>query len=225
MLNHYLGGPVTHKVCVLLSGCGVFDGAEIHESVATLLALSRAGADVIFAAPNRDQHHVLNHLDGTEMAEKRNIRVEAARIARGNVLDVTEVNVNEIDALFIPGGFGAAKNFCSFAFEGAGARIEQDIKSFIQAVHQADKPIGAVCIAPAVLALSLGKGTLTIGSDAGTAAALEQLGATHQVCPVTEMVVDQENKLVTAPAYMEDAPIHEVAEGIEKAVQAVLALC
>lgn len=216
---------MTHKVCVLLSGCGVFDGAEIHESVATLLALSRAGADVIFAAPNRDQHHVLNHLDGTEMAEKRNIRVEAARIARGNVLDVTEVNVNEIDALFIPGGFGAAKNFCSFAFEGAGASIEQDIKSFIQAVHQADKPIGAVCIAPAVLALSLGKGTLTIGSDAGTAAALEQLGATHQVCPVTEMVVDQENKLVTAPAYMEDAPIHEVAEGIEKAVQAVLALC
>ena len=216
---------MAHKVCVLLSGCGVFDGAEIHESVATLLALSKAGADVVFAAPNRDQHHVLNHLDGTEMAEKRNIRIEAARIARGNVLDVAEVNVNEIDALFIPGGFGAAKNFCSFAFDGANASIEEDIKGLIHAVHQANKPIGAVCIAPAVLALSLGKGTLTIGSDAGTAEALESLGATHQVCPVTEMVVDTDNKLVTAPAYMEDAPIHEVAEGIEKAVQAVLELC
>lgn len=216
---------MTHKVCVLLSGCGVFDGAEIHESVATLLALSKAGAEVIFAAPNREQHHVVNHLDGTEMSERRNIRIEAARIARGNVLDVTEVNVNDIDALFIPGGFGAAKNFCSFAFEGASASIEQDINGLIQAVHQADKPIGAVCIAPAVLALSLGKGILTIGSDADTAGALEQLGATHTVCAVTEMVVDQENKLVTAPAYMEDAPIHEVAEGIEKAVQAVLQLC
>ena len=216
---------MTHKVCVLLSGCGVFDGAEIHESVATLLALSKAGAEVIFAAPNRDQHHVVNHLDGSEMTETRNIRIEAARIARGNVLDVTEINVNEIDALFIPGGFGAAKNFCSFAFEGANANIEDDIKSLIQTVHQANKPIGAVCIAPAVLALSLGKGTLTIGSDAGTAEALESLGATHKVCPVTEMVVDHDNKIVTAPAYMEDAPIHEVAEGIQKAVQAVLELC
>ncbi len=216
---------MTHKVCVLLSGCGVFDGAEIHESVATLLALSKSGAEVIFAAPDRIQHHVVNHLDGTEMTETRNIRVEAARIARGNVFPVTEVNVNDIDALFIPGGFGAAKNFCSFAFEGANASIEDDIKSLIQAVHQANKPIGAVCIAPAVLALSLGKGTLTIGSDSGTAEALESLGATHQVCPVTEMVVDAENKLVTAPAYMEDAAIHEVAEGIEKAVLAVLKLC
>ena len=123
---------MTHKVCVLLSGCGVFDGAEIHESVATLLALSKAGAEVIFAAPNRDQHHVVNHLDGSEMSETRNIRIEAARIARGNVLDAAEVNVDEIDALFIPGGFGAAKNFCSFAFEGANASIENDIKSLIQ---------------------------------------------------------------------------------------------
>ena len=216
---------MTRKVCVLLSGCGVFDGAEIHESVATLLALSKAGPEVIFAAPDRNQHHVINHLDGSEMSETRNIRVEAARIARGNVIELSKVKIDEVDALFMPGGFGAAKNFCSFAFEGAQGSIDEEIKSFIQTFHQAEKPIGAVCIAPAVLALSLGKGILTIGSDAGTAEALESLGATHQVCPVTEMVVDHENKLVTAPAYMEDAPIHEVAEGIEKAVQAVLALC
>jgi enhancing lycopene biosynthesis protein 2 len=216
---------MTHKVCVLLSGCGVFDGAEIHESVASLLALSKAGAKVIFAAPNRNQHHVINHLDGSEMTETRNIQVEAARIARGKVLDLSEVDIDQVDALFMPGGFGAAKNFCSFAFEGAQGSIDTEIKNFIQMFHQAEKPIGAVCIAPAVLALSLGKGTLTIGSDAGTAEALESLGAKHQVCPVTEMVVDHDNKLVTAPAYMEDAAIHEVAEGIEKAVQAVLALC
>lgn len=216
---------MSHKVCVLLSGCGVFDGAEIHESVATLLALSKAGASVVFAAPNRKQHHVINHLDGSEMNETRNIRVEAARIARGNVLDIADVNINEMDALFIPGGFGAAKNFCSFAFEGANASIHEDVKTLIQSFHKAEKPIGAVCIAPAVLALSLGKGTMTIGSDAGTAEALETLGAIHQVCPVTEMLIDRQNKLVTAPAYMEDAAIHEVAEGIEKAVHAVLDLC
>ena len=216
---------MSHKVCVLLSGCGVFDGAEIHESVATLLALSKAGANVVFTAPNRNQHHVINHLDGSEMDETRNIRVEAARIARGNVLNISDVDIDEMDALFIPGGFGAAKNFCSFAFEGANASIHEDVKALIQSFHNAGKPIGAVCIAPAVLALSLGKGTMTIGSDAGTAEALESLGATHQVCPVTEMLVDRENKLVTAPAYMEDAAIHEVAEGIEKAVRAVLELC
>lgn len=216
---------MSHKVCVLLSGCGVFDGAEIHESVATLLALSKAGANVVFTAPNRNQHHVINHLDGSEMDETRNIRVEAARIARGNVLEIADVKIDEMDALFIPGGFGAAKNFCSFAFEGTNASIHEDVKALIQSFHHAGKPIGAVCIAPAVLALSLGKGTMTIGSDTGTAEALESLGATHQVCPVTEMLVDHENKLVTAPAYMEDAAIHEVAEGIEKAVRAVLELC
>ena len=213
------------KVCVLLSGCGVFDGSEIHESVATLLALSKAGAEYTLVAPDRDQHHVINHLDGSEMNETRNIRVESARIARGNVLATAEVSVDDFDALFLPGGFGAAKNFCSFAFEGANASIETDIQHLIQSFHNANKPIGAVCIAPAVLALCLGKGTLTIGSDPATAEALEKLGATHTVCPVTEMVIDLENNLVTAPAYMEDAPIHQVAEGIEKAVNAVLSLC
>ncbi len=216
---------MSKKVCVLLSGNGVFDGAEIHESVATLLALSKAGADYTIAAPDRNQHHVINHLDGSEMNETRNIRVEAARIARGSVLSIEDVTVDDFDALFLPGGFGAAKNFCSFAFDGANATVQGDVKKLIQNFHNANKPIGAVCIAPAVLALSLGKGTLTIGSDQGTASALEALGATHQVCPVTEMLVDQYNKLVTAPAYMEDAPIHQVAIGIEKAVLAVLELC
>lgn len=213
------------NICVLLSGCGVFDGAEIHESVATLLALSKSGVSYQIAAPDKPQHHVIDHHNGVEMNETRNVRIEAARIARGPVLDIKEVDVNEFDALFLPGGFGAAKNFSSFAFDGANATVDVDIQHLIQTFHAAEKPIGAVCIAPAVLALSLKKGLLTIGSDAGTASALESLGATHQVCPVTEMLVDAENKLVTAPAYMEDAPIHEVAEGIEKAIHALLAMC
>ena len=213
------------KVAIILSGCGVFDGAEIHESVATLLALSKAGATYQIAAPDKPQHHVIDHHNGVEMNEVRNVRLEAARIARGPVLDINNVDVQDFDALFLPGGFGAAKNFSSFAFDGANATVQGDVKKLIQNFHNANKPIGAVCIAPAVLALSLGKGTLTIGSDQGTASALEALGATHQVCPVTEMLVDQDNKLVTAPAYMEDAPIHQVAIGIEKAVLAVLELC
>ena len=213
------------NICVLLSGCGVFDGAEIHESVATLLALSKAGSSYQIAAPDKSQHHVIDHHNGVEMNEVRNVRIEAARIARGPVLDINDVDVQDFDALFLPGGFGAAKNFSTFAFEGANATVDTDVQRLVQAFHDADKPIGAVCIAPAILALSLNKGLLTIGSDTGTASDLESLGATHQVCPVTEMLIDADNKLVTAPAYMEDASIHEVAEGIEKAVHAVLSMC
>lgn len=216
---------MSKNIAVLLSGSGVYDGAEIHEAVASLIALSKRGATVQAFAPNKKQHHVINHLTGEEMNESRNVLVEAARITRGAILDIMDANVKDYDALFIPGGFGAAKNLSSFAFEGASGSIDPSVKEFIQAFHQAGKPIGAVCIAPALLALALHKGSITIGSDQGTASALEQLGAKHSVCPVTEALVDEENKLVTAPAYMEDAKIHEVAEGIEKAVQAVLDLC
>ena len=216
---------MSKNIAVLLSGSGVFDGSEIHEAVASLIALSKRGATIQIVAPNKKQHHVINHLTGEEMNETRNVLVEAARIARGSILDLTKVNTKDYDALFIPGGFGAAKNLSSFAFEGAAGSIDPSVKNFIQAFHQAGKPIGAVCIAPALLALALHKGSLTIGSDQGTASALEQLGAQHSVCPVTEALVDEKNKLVTAPAYMEEAPIHQVAEGIDKAVEAVLGLC
>lgn len=215
---------MSKNVCVILSGCGFLDGAEIHESVITLLALSKAGANVTIAAPNIDQHHVINHHTGSAMEQTRNVQVEAARIARGAVADLESIRAEHFDALFMPGGFGAAKNLSSFAFEGPNGSILPEIKRIIKDFHTAQKPIGAVCIAPALLALSLGNGTMTIGSDEGTAGALDALGATHKVCPVNKAVVDSNNKLVTAPAYMEDAPIHEVAAGIEAAVQAVLDL-
>lgn len=214
------------KVCVVLSGCGFLDGTEIHEAVVSLLALSRGGAKVTIAAPNKAQHHVVNHLTGeADEADSRNVLVEAARIARGEITDLNDISTEDFDALFLPGGFGAAKNLSSFAFEGPAGSIDATVGACIQAFHAAGKPIGAVCISPALVALALGKGTLTIGSDAGTAAALESLGATHSTCPVTEAVVDTELKLVTAPAYMENASIAQVADGIEAAVAAVLGMC
>jgi enhancing lycopene biosynthesis protein 2 len=217
---------MSKKVCVVLSGCGFLDGAEIHESVITLLSLSKAGAEYTVAAPDKPQMHVVNHQRGEEApGEIRNVRDEAARIARGPVLDLKEVDISLFDALFLPGGFGAAKNLSNFAVEGSAGEADPDVANLVRGFHDAGKPIGAVCIAPAVLALSLGKGKVTIGTDQGTADALELLGASHQSCPVEQAVIDKENKLVTAPAYMADAKVHEVAAGIEKAVAAVLDMC
>lgn len=213
------------RVCVVLSGCGVFDGAEIHESVITMLALDRAGAEMLICAPDREQMHVINHHTGqVAEGESRNVRVESARIARGPVADVTEVDAGELDALILPGGFGAAKNLCTFAVAGADCEIDPGVAALVREVHAQGKPIAAVCIAPAVLAKALGDEgpELTIGTDAGTAGALESMGATHVACPVTEFVVDRERKLVTSPAYMLAGSISEAAEGIEKTVRALM---
>ena len=213
------------KVGVVLSGCGVFDGAEIHESVITILALDRAGAEMVFCAPDREQMHVVNHHTG-EVAEgeNRNVRVESARIARGAVRDVAEVKAEELDALIFPGGFGAAKNLCTFAVAGADCDVDPGVAALVREVHAQGKPIAAVCIAPALLAKVLGSEgpNLTIGNDAGTAGAMESLGATHVACPVTEFVVDRDRKLITSPAYMLAGSISEAAEGIEKTVAALM---
>ena len=213
------------KVGVVLSGCGVFDGAEIHESVITILALDRAGAEMVFCAPDREQMHVVNHHTG-EVAEgeSRNVRVESARIARGPVRDVAQVKAEELDALIFPGGFGAAKNLCTFAVAGADCDVDPGVAALVREVHAQGKPIAAVCIAPALLAKVLGSEgpNLTIGNDAGTAGAMESLGANHVACPVTEFVVDRDRKLITSPAYMLAGRISEAAEGIEKTVEALM---
>jgi enhancing lycopene biosynthesis protein 2 len=212
-------------VGVILSGCGVFDGAEIHESVITMLALDRAGAELVICAPDVDQMHVINHQTG-EVAEgeRRNVRVEAARIARGPVADVADVDASELDALILPGGFGAAKNLCDFAVSGAECEVNPDVASLVREVHAQGKPIAAVCIAPALLAKVLGTEgpKLTIGADADTAAAIETMGAAHINCPVNEFVIDREQKIITSPAYMLATSISEAAEGIEKTVAALM---
>jgi len=218
---------MSKKIGVVLAGCGVFDGAEIHEAVLTLLALSKAGAEAVCLAPDGPQAHVVNHLTG-EVAEgeTRNILVEAARIARGNISDLAGATADQLDGLVFPGGFGAAKNLCTFAFDGPAGEIHPEVQRLIQEMHAARKPIGFCCIAPALAAFALGdEGVeVTIGNDADTAAGLEKLGAKHVDKPVTEAHEDPARKVVTAPAYMYgEAPIKDVAVGIEKVVNTVVA--
>jgi enhancing lycopene biosynthesis protein 2 len=212
------------RVGVVLGGCGFKDGAEIHESVLTLLALDRAGAEVHCFAPDVPQAQVVNHLTGQPTGETRNVLVESARIARGRIQDVAKADPRALDAVILPGGFGAAMNLSDFASKGAEATVHPQVARLLRAMHEARKPIGAICIAPAVVARALGKHhpTLTIGNDPGTAKALEACGARHQTCPVESFVADAENRIVSTPAYMLGPGIRHVAEGIERCVGAVL---
>ncbi|MDP7558071.1 MAG: isoprenoid biosynthesis glyoxalase ElbB [Candidatus Marinimicrobia bacterium] len=217
------------KVGVVLSGCGVFDGAEIHESVITMLALDRSGADYQCMAPDVEQMHVVNHLTGQEAeGESRNVLVESARIARGEVVDMAGVTSNDVDAVIFPGGFGAAKNLCDFAVKGTDCDVHPEVLRLVREMHEAGKPIGVVCIAPAMMAKVMEDSgssvDLTIGTDEETAAAIESMGASHVSCPVEEFVVDRENKIVSTPAYMSANRITEVEAGVTKLVDEVLKL-
>ena len=214
------------RVGVVLSGCGVYDGAEIHEATLTLFFLDRAGAEIICMAPNVDQMDVVNHIKGEATGEKRNVLVEASRIARGVIKDIKDVKAGDIDALVFPGGFGAAKNLCNFAVKGADCTVNPGVEKLIKEMHSAKKPIGFICIAPVIAAKVLGSFNpqLTIGNDKGTAEAIEKMGGKHVVSPVENAVVDQKNKIVTTPAYMLGPTISKVALGIEKVINEVLKL-
>lgn len=216
---------MTKKVAVILSGCGVYDGAEIHESVITLLRLDQRGAQVQCFAPNIAQLHVINHLTGEEMPESRNVLVESARIARGQVKDIREAKAEDFDALIVPGGFGAAKNLSNFAVEGENCSVNPDVLALAEAFATACKPVGLICISPALAAKIYGPGVVcTIGTDADTAAAVVKMGGTHEHCDVHDIVEDSQRKLVTTPAYMEAKSISEAAGGIYKLVDRVLEL-
>ncbi len=217
---------MSKKVAVVLAGSGVYDGSEIHEAVITLLSLDRAGASVQCFAPNVDQLHVVNHLTG-EVAEgeQRNVLVESARITRGEVQDVAQLNANDFDALIIPGGFGVAKNLCDFALNGSDMTMNDDTLLAAQGFKVAHKPVGLMCIAPAMAVAIFGADVqCTIGSDLDTAAAISEMGAEHVKADVGAIVVDEANKLVTTPAYMLAESIAEAASGIEKLVAKVLSL-
>jgi enhancing lycopene biosynthesis protein 2 len=216
---------MSKKVAVILSGCGFKDGGEIYEATLTLLALDEADAVVQCFAPDMPQLHVVNHLTGEEMPESRNVLVEAARLARGHIRPVTEARVEDFDALIIPGGFGAAKNLCNFAVKGSDMTVQPEVLAFAKGMHAAGKPVGLVCIAPAMAPKIGGAGTqYTIGNDAGTAAAINAMGGRHVECAVDDCVVDREHKIVTTPAYMYPARIREARAGIRKLVEAVLDL-
>jgi len=214
------------KIGVVLSGCGVYDGSEIHEAVFTLLAIDRNGAEAVCMAPDMECAEV-DHLSGAATGATRNVLRESARIARGKIRSVAEVTANDLDALVFPGGYGAAKNLCNFAEKGSAAAIQPDVARLLREMASAKKPICAICIAPALVAATLGREyapKLTIGNDPGTAEAIAATGSEHVSCPVTDFVIDRENKIVSTPAYMLAKCISETAEGIDKAVTATIDL-
>ena len=214
------------KVAIILSGSGVFDGSEHYETVITLLAIRRAGAQYQCFAPDKEQLHVFNHLTGeVAKGETRNVLVESARLARGDIKPVTQCNANDFDALILPGGFGAAKNLCTFAVDGAASKPDEEVFKVCQDFANAGKPAGYACIAPALAASVYGnKVKLTIGNDVASAQGIEELGAQHVECAVDEIVVDSDRKLVTTPAYMLAEDILEAEAGLNKMVETVLSM-
>ncbi len=210
------------KFAVILSGCGVYDGAEIHEATLTLLAIHKLGGTFQVFAPDVPQHHVINHLTGEVMAETRNVLVESARIARGNARPLSDYRTKDFDAIILPGGFGAAKNLSDFAFKGARLTVHEELKKVLKETHQAGKPIGALCIAPVILAKIFERAKVTIGQDHSTAAAIVNMGAEHVSTGHREVVIDRVHKLVTSPCYMLDANLADIAEGAENTVRALL---
>jgi enhancing lycopene biosynthesis protein 2 len=231
-VNLFLTNPANtdktmKKIGVILSGCGFLDGSEIHESVLTLLAIDKAGAQACCLAPNIRQHHVINHLTGKEEAsESRNVLVESARICRGAITDLSKFDTLELDALILPGGYGAAKNLCNYAFNTASYEVVPEVAAAVQSIYNAGKPLGFICIAPVIAAKVLGEKhiELTIGNDKECAGHLETRGATHLNCPAWDAIVSKRGKIVSTPSYMLDTSIAEVARGIEKLVEEIIAM-
>ncbi|XP_037542517.1 glutamine amidotransferase-like class 1 domain-containing protein 3A, mitochondrial [Nematolebias whitei] len=228
----YYSSQMAKRVAVVLAGCGVYDGSEIHEASAVLVHLSRGGATVQMFAPNIDQMHVVNHLKGEPSQEKRNVLVESARLARGNIQDLSKLSAKDHDAVIFPGGFGAAKNLCTWAVQGKDCVVNDEVKAALQAFHSEGKPIGLCCISPVLAAKVFPGCEVTVGIEkddkypdtSDTAAAINQLGCKHVSTSVAQSHVDQKNKLVTTSAFMCSAPIHEIFDGIGSMVQSVLKL-
>lgn len=209
------------KIAVVLAGCGVMDGAEIHEAVMTLYAIENNGGSYEVFAPNVAQHHVINHLTGEVMNESRNVLTEASRIARGKIRALTEYRADDFDAVIFPGGFGVAKNLCTYAFDGPECHVDRVVEEAIRSTHRAGKPIGALCISPVLITKVLGDVTVTIGSDAGTAADIVKLGGEHEMKEHGDVSVDRENRIASAPCYMIPSSLADIARDADAVVRAV----
>ena len=224
------------KIGVLLSGNGVYDGSEIQEAVFTLLAIDEIGAQALCFAPNKNQHHVVNHITGAEMDEDRNVLVEAARIARGDIRDIKDVNVNDYEALVIPGGFGAAKNLTSWAFQGPDSIIDEEVRRIILNTVKIGKPIVALCMGPTVIAKALENSNISTEMTVGTTAepspydigeiseGMQKLGVNSQMKSIREIAVDEQHKIITAPCYMMEASVSEIRNNIKNAVDKMVEL-
>lgn len=210
------------KFAVVLAGCGVYDGAEIHEAVMTLLAIARNGGTYQIFAPNVMQHHVVNHLTGEEMNESRNVLIEAARIARGKIKALIDYRAADFDALIFPGGFGVAKNLCSYAFDGTDMKIDRVVERSIRETHEAGKPIGALCISPVLITKVLGTVEVTIGNDQKTSDDIVRMGGRHTNKGNGEVVIDKKNRIVTSPCYMLNASVADIADGAEITVRSLI---
>ena len=210
------------KFAVVLSGCGVYDGAEIHEATLTMLAIMRQGGSYQCFAPDIPQHHVINHLNGEEMQESRNVLIESARIARGDIKALSEFDGKDFDALIFPGGFGAAKNLSTVAFDGANASVNPEVEQAVKQMITLKKPIGALCISPAFIAKILKDVNVTIGTDKGTAEAIEGMGATHVETNHGDVVFDEDKLVFTTPCYMLEATILDIDDGANNVVKEMM---
>lgn len=210
------------KFAVVLAGCGVYDGAEIHESVLTLLAIEKQGASYQVFAPDVDQYHVINHISGETVPEKRNVLTESARIGRGNARSMKEFEASAFDALIFPGGFGSVKNLSTWAIEGEKAKLNKDVEQAILAMHAAGKPVGAMCIAPVILSQVISGTKLTTGNDAASASFIKGKGSEYVTTTFGEVVVDREKKLFSTPCYMLDSNLVQIATGTENIVKAMM---
>ena len=210
------------RIAVVLCGCGSMDGSEIHEATMTLLAIDRHGAEYTVFAPDDDQYEVINHITKERMPGKRNMLIEAARIARGNILPLAEFDANNFDALVLPGGFGAAKNLFTYAYDGLKAKVRDDISNAIHSMHNMKKPIGALCIAPVLLAKVLGDVVITVGTDEQTISHVEKFGAAHVNTQQTEVISDKKNMVFTTPCYMLPATIADIADSADNLISSML---
>ncbi|PLX24087.1 MAG: isoprenoid biosynthesis protein ElbB [Salinivirgaceae bacterium] len=210
------------NIAIVLSGSGVYDGAEIHEATMTMLAIFQAGAKYQCFAPDVDQMHVINHFTGKEMNESRNVLVESARIARGDIKSLDELDMKTFDALIFPGGFGAAKNLCSFAKDGPDCEVDNEVERVVKEAHSAKKPIGALCISPVIITRVLGDVKVTIGTDPETIKAIDKMGGKHETTTHGEVIIDMENLVFTTPCYMLDANIGHIYDGAQAVVKEIM---
>lgn len=212
------------RFAVVLAGCGVYDGTEIHEAISTLLAIDKTGSVYQCFSPDINQYHVVNHFTGKETKETRNVLVESARIARGNIKNLSEYTPNDFDAIVFPGGFGVAKNLCTFAVDGPDCLVNPVVEEAVLKSREAELPIGALCISPVLLVSILGELQVTIGTDKETAEAIESIGATHKTTNGSNIVIDKENKIVSSPCYMNNTSISIIAQGAENVIEALYGL-
>ena len=206
------------KFAVVLAGCGVYDGAEIHEAVLTLLAIDNKGGHYDIFAPDVKQLHVINHATGEIMNQERNVLIEAARIARGKIKDLKDFDASDYDAIVFPGGFGVAKNLCSFAVEGSNCSVLHQVETAVTEMHRLHKPIGAMCISPVMIANVIKGSTVTIGNDAMTMDAIAEMGSIAKAADCHQVIVDSKNKIATTPCYMLDVSVKQIAEGTQNLI-------